>query len=382
MGEIFPQYTLCIGNDSVTDLVIPESVTEIGPRAFSGASIKSVKMHDGIKSIGSFAFSQCTHLESAELPAGLSEIAPYALYNCNKLHNIKIPNGVKKIGSCAFAQTNLDTLKLPDRLETIEDNCFAGSDLKELYIPGNVKTVKDSAFFNAFIRKLTIAPGKRKFGYGVFQQCFVLTEVNLPSDLEEINGAMFSLCRSLKKIELPNGLKTIRSDAFSNSGLEEIRIPEGVTSIDDYAFYNCANLKTVFLPKSLEKIGFVAFSGYKAVSLTDVYCFRETPPKYDGTTRFTLFPNAGKGKNLYVPANAVERYRADEQWCNFNIHGIDVTAIEQVKATAEKDEVSFYDLGGRLIGKGESAADARKFSAKGTVVIMTGNNGSKKIVVE
>lgn len=189
---------------------------------------------------------------------------------------------------------------------------------------------------------------------------------------------MFSRCTSLKKIELPSGLKTIGIDAFSESGLEEIHIPEGVTSIDEYAFYNCKNLKTIFLPKSLKKIGLSAFSGYQADSLTNVYCFRETPPE----SNYIFFKNAGEGKNLYVPANAVEKYRANEKWCNFNIHGIDVTAIEQLKATAEKDEVSFYDLGGRLIGKGKSAADARKFSHKGTVVIMTGNGDSKKIVVE
>lgn len=95
VGDIFPQYTLCIGNDSVSDLVIPESVTEIGPRAFSGASIKSVKIHDGVKSIGSFAFSKCTYLESAVLPAGLREISPFAFSHCRSLQYIKIPKGVK-----------------------------------------------------------------------------------------------------------------------------------------------------------------------------------------------------------------------------------------------------------------------------------------------
>lgn len=380
-GYIFPQYTLCIGNDSVSDLVIPASITKIGPRAFSGASIKSVRMHDGVRSIGNFAFSQCKNLESAELPAGLGEISLFVFYNCRKLSTIKLPNGVRKIGRHAFDLAKIDTLEMPDGLETIEDNSFAMCDLKELYIPSSVKTVGDSAFFNAFIRKLTVAPGKRKFGYGVFQQCFVLTEVNLPSDFGEISDAMFSKCTSLKRIELPSGLKTIGEKAFEESGLEEVRIPEGVTTIGEDAFNNCKNLKTVFLPKSLKKIGAWAFyceSWYSADSLTDVYCFSETPPE----SGYAIFNDDGKGKNLYVPAGAEERYRADEHWCNFNIHGIDVTAVGQVKAAAKDGEASFYDLSGRLIGKGKTAADARRLAAPGTVVIMAGNGGSRKIVVE
>lgn len=160
-----------------------------------------------------------------------------------------------------------------------------------------------------------------------------------------------------------------------------MRIPEGVTSIGENAFNNCKNLKTVFLPKSLKKIGTGAFwcgTWDSANPLTDVYCFSETPPESD----YVIFHDAGKGKNLYVPAGAEERYRADEHWCNFNIHGIDVTAVGQVKAAAKDGEASFYDLSGRLIGKGKTAADARRLAAPGTVVIMAGNGGSRKIVVE
>lgn len=377
----FLQYTLCIGNDSVSELVIPASITKIGPRAFAGASIRSVRMHDGVRSIGNFAFSRCGNLEAAELPAGLEEISPFAFSNCRKLSTIKLPNGVRKIGRHAFDLAKLDTLEMPDGLETIEDNSFAMCNLNELYIPSSVKTVGDSAFFNAFIRKLTLAPGKRKFGYGVFQQCFVLTEVNLPSDFGEISDAMFSKCTSLKRIELPGSLKTIGEKAFEESGLEEVRIPEGVTSIGENAFDNCKNLKTVFLPKSLKKIGTGAFwcgTWDSADPLTDVYCFRETPPE----SYYSIFHDAGKGKNLYVPAGAEERYKADEHWRNFNIHGIDVTAVGQVKAAAKDGEASFYDLSGRLIGKGKTAADARRLAAPGTVVIMAGNGGSRKIVVE
>lgn len=376
VGDIFPQYTLCIGNDTVSDLVIPAGVTGIGPRVFTGASIKSVRMHDGVKSIGNFAFSKCKYLESVELPAGLDEISPFVFRHCRSLHYINIPKGVKRVGEGAFYYSSLRTLELPVGLEAIGNKGFAATPLKELTIPGSVRTVEDSAFYSCLLKKLTLLSGKTEYGYGAFSCCDYLTEVSLPPDIEEISDAMFHKCTSLKRIGLPGSLKTIGKSAFEESGLEEVRIPEGVTTIGDDAFYYCKNLKTVFLPKSLKKIGTGAF--WCGASLTDVYCFSETPPESDQA----IFHDAGKGKNLYVPAGAEERYRADEQWRNFNIHGIDVTAAGQVRAAAADGGASFYDLSGRLIGKGRSAADARKLAAPGTVVIMAGNGGSRKIVVE
>lgn len=382
VGDIFPQYTLCIGNDSVSDLVIPAGVTGIGPRVFAGASIKSVRMHDGVRSIGNFAFSKCKYLESVGLPAALEEINPFAFSYCSSLHYINIPKGVKRVGECAFFFSSLRTLELPAGLEAIGNKSFVSTAVKELTIPSSIKTVGDSAFYsNNPLTKLTLLSGKTEYGYGAFSCCYHLTEVSLPPDIEEISDAMFHKCTSLKRIELPGSLKTIGKSAFEESGLEEVRIPEGVTTIGDDAFYYCKNLKTVFLPKSLKKIGTGAFwcgTWDSADPLTDVYCFSETPPE----SEYTIFHDAGKGKNLYVPAGAEERYRADEQWRNFNIHGIDVTAAGQVRAAAADGGASFHDLSGRLIGKGRSAADARKLAAPGTVVIMAGNGGSRKIVVE
>ncbi len=53
---------LYVGNIKVTNLIIPQGITEIRDYAFCGTSIESVTIHDHVTSIGHYAFGECTSL--------------------------------------------------------------------------------------------------------------------------------------------------------------------------------------------------------------------------------------------------------------------------------------------------------------------------------
>ena len=82
---------------------IPDSVTSIGERAFSGCrSLASITIPDGVTSIGKSAFSYCTNLTSITIPDSVTSIGENAFSLCSSLTNITIPKSVTSIGINAF----------------------------------------------------------------------------------------------------------------------------------------------------------------------------------------------------------------------------------------------------------------------------------------
>lgn len=94
-----------------------------------------------------------------------------------------------------------------------------------------------------------------------FFDCSNLTSVNLPTDLTDIVIAMFKQCGSLEQITLPSTIKSIKSYAFTSSGLKSITIPAGCKYIYQYAFSNCDSLSTVVFEGKPDEIDKTAFSG-------------------------------------------------------------------------------------------------------------------------
>lgn len=71
-------------NKNLKSVVIPDSIEEIGPSAFSNCtSLENVKMSANIKSICSEAFKNCTSLKSITLPSTIGFVSSSAFENCN-----------------------------------------------------------------------------------------------------------------------------------------------------------------------------------------------------------------------------------------------------------------------------------------------------------
>ena len=205
--------------DSLSEIVIPSSVTSIGDSAFYGCySLSEIVIPSSVTSIGDGAFSSCDSLSEIVIPSSVTNVGYGAFSFCSSLSEIVIPSSVTSIGKGVFS------------------GC---SSLSEIVIPSSVTSIGDSAFSG----------------------CDSLSEIVIPSSVTSIGKGVFCGCRSLFEIVIPSSVTSIGDSAFSGcDSLSEIVIPSSVTSIGDHAFFGCRSLFEIVIPSSVTSIGKGAFS--------------------------------------------------------------------------------------------------------------------------
>lgn len=125
--ENLPGYMFrdCVALEEIT---FPDGLTSIGIGAFEGCtSLKYLELSSGLKSIDASAFKNCTNLEDVDLSnTQLEEIPENLFQGISKLKSVKLPDTVKKIGSHAFANTGITKLMLPPYVDWIHGYALDG----------------------------------------------------------------------------------------------------------------------------------------------------------------------------------------------------------------------------------------------------------------
>ena len=86
-----------------TNYIIPDSVTNIGDRAFWGcSSLTNINIPNSVTNIGDEAFGGCESLTSINISNSVTNIGDLAFRGCYSLTCINIPNSVTNIGNKAF----------------------------------------------------------------------------------------------------------------------------------------------------------------------------------------------------------------------------------------------------------------------------------------
>lgn len=256
-------------------LTIPDSVVEIGERAFYQCENLNGTLTLGrsLRTIGKEAFYWCAFTGSLTIPEGVAEIADGAfssLYQFNRdgMFNgtLTLPSTLKTIGAEAFAYTDFSgELLIPDGVTSIGANAFAKCDGfgGTLSLPDSVKTVGESAFYQCEgFTGLKLPAGLTKIEMRSFAHMYGLqTEVVIPEGVTEIGESAFS-CSYMPSVRLPSTLKKIEKQAFQFAGLTKITLPNGLETIGDEAF-DCWNVnKAIVIPASVKSIGKNAFRRY------------------------------------------------------------------------------------------------------------------------
>lgn len=336
---------------SVTEAVIPETVTDESGKSYSVTSIgndafhynrslTSIKISDSVTSIGDGAFKDCYNLSSIELSNSLVSIGTSAFGHCNQLSSIEIPNSVTSIGVAAFSDCySLSSIVIPASITEIADRLLLNCNgLTSVEILGPVTSLGDMAFQGcSSLTSIDIPASVRSIGDGAFYRCSKLAYVGIPYSVTSIGREAFYECSSLASIDIPRSVTSIGIGAFRGcSGLVSIRIPNSITDIADRVFMWCDGLTSVEIPTSVTSIGASSFAVCKSLSsieipnsvtsigssafayctlLSSVYSLAPTPPTIQDDT----FENVDKSPCiLYVPKGCTSSYATAKGWSEFS----------------------------------------------------------------
>ena len=266
-------------HSNLTDITIPDSITNIGKRPFLScenlAAIHVSQDHPTFAVIDGILFEKPTKQliccppkregKTYTIPKGIQSIADYAFYRCSNLTEIMIPDTVTVIGSDAFCRcSGLSEITIPETITSIGEGVFSGcSSLTRISIPGSITSIGNGMFYGCNSLTEIILPGTvAVIGEDAFRDCSSLTHIMLPDALGSIEAGTFSGCSSLTDIAFPDSITSIGYHAFENcSSLTEIILPDSGVYIGDYAFENCVSLASVTFPNSVSGMGRNPFAG-------------------------------------------------------------------------------------------------------------------------
>lgn len=277
-------------SNQIKKIVIQNGVTSIGSNAFYQCSDMQATLDlsdaNALTSIGDNAFYECKKLTgSLEIPDSVTEIGAEAFLDCNNLSgNFELPEGLQSVGNDAFYNCyNLTGgLKLPDTVTSIGTGAFYNCAKLDGYLvlSSSLTKIPKIAFNNCVNLKvedkLVIPSSVTVIEDAAFARCSSLTgDLEIPDTVTSIGNNAFYGCSSLNGyLTLPSQLTVIPSCAFWNCSQLKVqgglRIPENVKSIGWGAFRGCAQLKgSLTLPENIESIGRQAF--YDCTGLTGTF---------------------------------------------------------------------------------------------------------------
>lgn len=289
---------------------IPDGVTEIGEKCFSGnEKIKYVNMPDTVTLIGFSAFSNCKNLVHVKLSGNIKEIYGGAFIGCKSLTSVYFPDSLYAIWGSAFAYTGLSSVRFPDNLGLVEyfafedcqnirtvtlgrnmgrmasdvfprcdnletvyfnaenvlnmDGAFSSAGENngfEVIFGDNVTEIPDHAMSGAgYLNMVTIPDSVKKIGSYAFAYCYSLNSITIPKNVEYLQNNIFTYSR-IKTVQLNAENLISAEEAFSAAGgnyddVLEIKIGDNVKSIPDSMFKGCSSLREIRLPVGLQTIG-------------------------------------------------------------------------------------------------------------------------------
>ena len=305
-NPLYYAHNLYINDELVTDLVIPETISEINDRAFNNATcLTSVYFPNVITSIGSEAFSGCSGLTGdLIIPNSVTSIGKSAFSNCAGITSVTIYNSVNSFGSGAFSRcSGIISFRYIGSLSE-----WCGIDFYD--ISANPLWNADNFYVNDEL----------------------VTDLVIPDDVTEIKNYAFSGAECFVSLTISNSVSRIGTRAFFYCTLAgDLTIPNSVTSIGEEAFARCSSLNgTLTIGNSVERISNGAFDYCENIAGINIGA--NTPPVL-GENCFT--ETTYNSATLWTPCSLDETYRNNSQWGQFTDIRNDTTDLVLTVQTAD-----------------------------------------------
>ena len=295
-----------ISSNSITEIIIPDKVTEINYGLSLFHNLVNVSITEGVTNIGERAFYNCSSLTSIVIPDSVTSIGRYAFEDCSSLENVYYNGTIEDWCNITFESNDSNPIYYATNLYFLDENGdveYNGNKYSllpnELVIPNSVTEIKPYAFSNcSSLTSIVIPEGVTSIGEYAFYNCSSLTSIVIPDSVTSIGDSSFYNCNSLENVYYNGTIEDWCNITFKyynsnpmnyatnlyfldeNGDVEyngnkysllpnEVVIPNSVTEIKPYAFYNCSSLTSIVIPDSVTSIGDSSF--YNCNSLENVY---------------------------------------------------------------------------------------------------------------
>ena len=225
---------------SLNSIILPENIVSIGDSSFISCPLSNITIPINTTKVGASAFRNCSKLGQIKILGNIETIDEHAFENCFSLQGIELPQSITTIGISAFKNcTSLQSVIFAERCNLtkiagdlsnsqtyLQNGVFYNcTSLTSITIPANVEIIEATAFMNCKAlstllfepnSKLQIIGGnihaealKDGYGkldaYGAFTNCTLLTSIQIPISVIEIECAAFYNCTSLNSVILKKG---------------------------------------------------------------------------------------------------------------------------------------------------------------------------------
>ncbi len=199
--------------------------------------------------IDSGAFQGNETITSVTVPSSVTEIETYAFEDCTNLSELKLPENIYFFGRRAIKNTAIynDSKNWDGNVLYFNNFLIEAS----MDIEGEYK-VKDGT---------TLIAG------GAFTSNRDITSVIFPSSLKYVNDNAFQFCRNIEKVTLNEGLEVIDRGALSYTSISEIKFPQSLRVIGNGALSD-TNITKLHFPANVEVIDETAFTDVELKEVT------------------------------------------------------------------------------------------------------------------
>lgn len=271
---------------------------------FNYTSVSNIVFSDKIKRIPYGLLSEIKTIESLTLPDSITEIGEKAFYK-SSIKSIKLSSGLIVIENSAFAETNIkiEGNALPDGLRIIGENAFQKNNgIEEIYIPDSVVDIADSAFDNCSnLKKVRMSSSVKLIASNAFYNCTSLEEFIWDSDVKLIADYAFYNCKALKDFNFA-GVEFVYPNSFTNSGVTLVTLGHDkndeatdLIMIETQSFMGCENLDTVAIGGNVTTIkseAFASCSSLETVIIADSV-INIAGDAFDDCNEFTIYCEEG-----------------------------------------------------------------------------------------
>ncbi len=330
----------------LTELVIPESVTEIKQYAFHCCqSITSVTIHDGVVKIGSSAFDSANKIvrvnaesldawwkisfanstanptyyakdlyvddavvTSISTPTELTVLNGYNFVNCASITSITLHEGLTALGNGCFSGTGISKIDVPSTLTKLNDSVFENcKSLVVTTVPSHITYIGNYAFAGCTaITEFTIPEsyGNNNYGNGILKGTSI-KEIVIPSNITEVRSNTFQDCKLLEKVVLHENISTISGSVFQGcSALTDINLADTkIKTLGGSAFHSCTSLVAIQLPTTLT--GFTNGNVFQDCTSLQFVDFGDNKNTFTIDIHFTFY-NCSSLQAISLPAGTTK----------------------------------------------------------------------------